>query len=125
MTIGTGVGLVLAAFGSRLLSDQLFGVQPFDISTMASATAILVAIAGLAVFVPARRAARLDPTPGAQARIVKPDQRRVRVRAAGREHEPQRLAGVRRVHLSQTCSGVPVATTRPPASPPSGPRSMT
>jgi predicted permease len=62
VTIGSGVGLVLAAFGSRLLDNQLFGVQPFDIPTMASATVILVGIAGLAVFVPARRAARLDPT---------------------------------------------------------------
>jgi ABC-type antimicrobial peptide transport system permease subunit len=53
---------MLAAFGSRLLDNQLFGVQPFDIPTMASATVILVGIAGLAVFLPARRAARLDPT---------------------------------------------------------------
>jgi predicted permease len=62
VTIGTAVGLVLAASGSRLLGNQLFGVQPFDISAMASATGILVAIAGLAAFLPARRAARLDPT---------------------------------------------------------------
>ena len=62
VTIGSGVGLVLAAVGSRLLDNQLFGVQPFDIPTMASATVILVGIAGFAVFVPARRAARLDPT---------------------------------------------------------------
>jgi ABC-type antimicrobial peptide transport system permease subunit len=62
VTIGSGVGLMLAAFGSRLLDNQLFGVQPFDIPTMASATVILVGIAGLAVFLPARRAARLDPT---------------------------------------------------------------
>jgi ABC-type antimicrobial peptide transport system permease subunit len=62
VTIGTAVGLVLAASGSRLLGNQLFGVQPFDLSTMASATLILVAIAGIAVLLPARRAARLDPT---------------------------------------------------------------
>jgi predicted permease len=59
---GVGVGLILAGAGARLLSDQLFGVQPFDISTMASATLLLVVIAGLAVLLPARRAARLDPT---------------------------------------------------------------
>ena len=62
VTVGTAVGLVIAVLGSRLIATQLFGVQPFDISTMASATAILVSIAGLAVFVPAHRAARLDPT---------------------------------------------------------------
>ena len=62
VTIGTGVGLILAGGAARLLRGQLFGVEPFDISTMASATLLLVAIAGLAVFLPARRAARLDPT---------------------------------------------------------------
>jgi predicted permease len=62
VTIGTAVGLVLAASGARLLGNQLFGVQPFDISAMGSATGILVTIAGLAVLVPALRAARLDPT---------------------------------------------------------------
>jgi predicted permease len=62
VTIGAGVGLILAGAAARLLRSQLFGVQPFDISTMASATLLLVGIAGLAVFLPAHRAARLDPT---------------------------------------------------------------
>jgi predicted permease len=62
VAIGAGVGLILAGAAARLLRDQLFGVQPFDLSTMASATLILVAIAGIAVLLPARRAARLDPT---------------------------------------------------------------
>jgi predicted permease len=62
VTIGAGVGLILAGAAARLLRSQLFGVQPFDISTMASATLLLVGIAGLAVYLPAQRAARLDPT---------------------------------------------------------------
>jgi ABC-type antimicrobial peptide transport system permease subunit len=62
VAIGAGVGLILAGAAARLLRGQLFGVQPFDLSTMASATLILVAIAGIAVLLPARRAARLDPT---------------------------------------------------------------
>jgi predicted permease len=62
VTIGSGVGLVLAAFGSRLLGNQLFGVQPFDMPTMASATMLLILVAGIAAFLPARRAARLNPT---------------------------------------------------------------
>jgi predicted permease len=62
VTIGAGVGLMVAGAGARLIRNQLFDVQPFDIPTMTSATLLLFAIAGLAVFLPARRAARLDPT---------------------------------------------------------------
>ena len=62
VTIGTAIGLVLAVFGSRLITNQLFGVQPFDISTLASAAALLLAVACLAVFIPARRATHFDPT---------------------------------------------------------------
>jgi predicted permease len=62
LAIGTGVGLVLAALVARLLNRQLFGVEPVDFSTMALATVLMVAIASLAVFLPARRAARLNPT---------------------------------------------------------------
>ena len=58
----TLLGLVVAGFGSRLIANQLFGVQPFDTSTLAAAAALLVAVTGLAAFIPARRAARLDPT---------------------------------------------------------------
>ena len=62
VAIGAVVGLGLAALGARLLGNELFGVRPFDLSTMASATVILVAIAGLAAYLPALRATRLDPT---------------------------------------------------------------
>jgi ABC-type antimicrobial peptide transport system permease subunit len=62
VTIGTAIGLVLAVLGSRLITNQLFGVQPFDISTLASAAALLVAVACVAVFIPARRATHFDPT---------------------------------------------------------------
>jgi predicted permease len=62
VTIGAAFGLVLAVFGSRLISNQLFGVQPSDFSTLASAAALLVAVACLAVFIPARRASHFDPT---------------------------------------------------------------
>lgn len=62
VTMGTVAGLVLAASASRLIGNQLFGVQPFDIATMASATVLLVGITAVAVFLPASRAARLNPT---------------------------------------------------------------
>jgi predicted permease len=62
VTGGVLLGLVLAAAGSRVVADQLFGVEPFDPSTVAAAVALLMLVAGLAGYLPARRAARLDPT---------------------------------------------------------------
>jgi putative ABC transport system permease protein len=58
-------GLVLgagAAFAlSRLLASQLHGVSPTDPLTFAAVIAVLLAVALLASYLPARRAARLDP----------------------------------------------------------------
>ena len=62
----TGAGIIVgfaAAVGvSRLLRSELFGASPFDLVVF-GATALALAIAGaLATLVPARRAARIDPT---------------------------------------------------------------
>jgi putative ABC transport system permease protein len=57
VAIGTGGALVL----SRLLAGLLFGVSPSDPLTFASIAALLAATAMAASFVPARRAARIDP----------------------------------------------------------------
>jgi ABC-type antimicrobial peptide transport system permease subunit len=62
VTIGALVGLALAVAGSRLIANQLFGVRPSDLPTMISAAALLIVVAFLAAYVPARRAAQLDPT---------------------------------------------------------------
>jgi len=59
--IGTGVGLVLAAVASKALSLWLFGVSAFDPLTFGGVTAALVATAIVASYLPARRAARVDP----------------------------------------------------------------
>jgi ABC-type antimicrobial peptide transport system permease subunit len=53
---------VAASFGlTRLLAAELFGVKPADPLTFASAPLILIVIAGVAAFLPARRASRVDP----------------------------------------------------------------
>ncbi|HSL84118.1 MAG TPA: ABC transporter permease [Thermoanaerobaculia bacterium] len=61
----TGLGVVLGLAGALLLgrfaSALLFGVTPWDPATLAGVTAGLLAVAALACFRPARRAAAVDP----------------------------------------------------------------
>lgn len=67
---GQGVGLsmagvVLGIAGalalSRVVSSLLFGVSPSDPSTFAAVAALLLGVAAVASYVPARRAMRIDP----------------------------------------------------------------
>jgi ABC-type antimicrobial peptide transport system permease subunit len=55
------VGLPAVFAASRLISGMLFGIHANDPSTIAGATAMLVAVAALAGFFPAWRASRVDP----------------------------------------------------------------
>ncbi len=59
---GLGIGLVVALLTTRLLSTLLFGVATVDPLTYAVTAAILGGVAMLASYVPARRAARIEPT---------------------------------------------------------------
>jgi putative ABC transport system permease protein len=58
---GTVIGLLGAAGLTRFLSALLFGVQATDVATFTIAAAALVAVGMLACYVPARRAAKVDP----------------------------------------------------------------
>jgi predicted permease len=58
---GVGVGLLAAWVATRLISTQLFGVQPTDALTMTAAALGIAAVAGLAGYLPARRAVSIDP----------------------------------------------------------------
>ncbi len=59
--IGLGIGLA-AAFGlTRLMRTLLFNINPGDPLTFALVAAVLVGIALLACYLPARRATRVDP----------------------------------------------------------------
>ena len=58
---GVLLGVAGAWAASRLIGSFLFGVTPTDGATMTAATVVLMAVSALAVYVPARRAARVDP----------------------------------------------------------------
>jgi putative ABC transport system permease protein len=58
---GAAIGVAGARAAPRLLESFLFEVRPLDPVAFASATAVLVAVALLAAYVPARRATRVDP----------------------------------------------------------------
>jgi predicted permease len=59
--IGAGIGLVGAWSVSRLLSKLLYGVAPTDPETFGISLLLLILVAGLACWIPARRAAHIDP----------------------------------------------------------------
>jgi predicted permease len=61
LAIGMAVGLAAAVAAGRLVTSLLFGVQPKDPVQLAGAAAILAAATAAAAYLPARRAARLDP----------------------------------------------------------------
>jgi predicted permease len=60
--IGVLVGLPAALGLTRLVSSQLYGLEPHDPTTLALATAGLLCVACCAGFIPALRASRIDPT---------------------------------------------------------------
>lgn len=59
--LGLGVGLVASFAMTRLMAVWLFEISPLDISTFAGTSLLLLAAAGLASYLPARRATRVDP----------------------------------------------------------------
>jgi putative ABC transport system permease protein len=60
--LGVGTGVVLALALARGLRTLLFGVSPWDPGVFAAVAALLATVALAASYLPARRAARLDPT---------------------------------------------------------------
>ncbi len=65
--VGVAIGMV-AAFGTtHLLRGLLFGVGPLDVTTLTIAPAVLLCIAAAASWIPARRAAAIDPAEALRA----------------------------------------------------------
>jgi ABC-type antimicrobial peptide transport system permease subunit len=61
VAIGMVIGLVAALATTRQISTLLFGLEPNDPATIAAAALLMIVVAAFAGYLPARRAARVDP----------------------------------------------------------------
>jgi predicted permease len=61
IVLGAGAGISCSLIAARWVRSLLFGIKANDPSTLAAAVAVLMAVALVATYVPARRAARVDP----------------------------------------------------------------
>ena len=61
LAAGLAIGIPAALAGGRLLANQLYGVKSYDPAILALAAVVLTACALVAGFVPAQRAASIDP----------------------------------------------------------------
>ncbi|HXV86501.1 MAG TPA: ABC transporter permease [Gemmatimonadales bacterium] len=59
--VGVGAGLAGAVAATRVLGSLLFETSPYDVAAFATASTLLAVVALMATYVPARRAARVDP----------------------------------------------------------------
>jgi putative ABC transport system permease protein len=59
--IGVGIGLLLSGIIAPMISTLLYGVRPLDPEVFLAVPLILMVVALLASYIPARRAARVDP----------------------------------------------------------------
>jgi putative ABC transport system permease protein len=60
-TTGVAVGLGAAAVATRALAGSLYGITPLDASTFIGCGVFMLGVAAVASYVPARRAAKVDP----------------------------------------------------------------
>ncbi len=61
IVIGLALGIAIALSGTRLMQGLLFGIEPSDPWTLCGVTLLLMVVAALACYGPARRATSVDP----------------------------------------------------------------
>jgi predicted permease len=58
---GVAIGIPATLAATRLIAKWMYGIAPGDPLTIAASAVLMIAVAALAAFIPARRAARVDP----------------------------------------------------------------
>jgi ABC-type lipoprotein release transport system permease subunit len=58
---GVLAGAVASLWAAKFVGALVYGLEPRDPATLLAATAVLAAVAGLASWLPARQAVRIDP----------------------------------------------------------------
>jgi ABC-type antimicrobial peptide transport system permease subunit len=61
VAVGVAICVPSALLSSRLVASMLFGLQGNDLFTLLTAVLVMLSIAALASYLPARRASRIDP----------------------------------------------------------------
>jgi putative ABC transport system permease protein len=61
LVIGLALGVAGAVAGMRLIRGMLFGVTPYDPTTLIAVALLMAAVGIAACWLPALRAARIDP----------------------------------------------------------------
>lgn len=61
LEVGVAIGVVAALFLTRALEGLLFDVRPIDPPVLAAVSVLMVGVALLASYIPARRASAVDP----------------------------------------------------------------
>jgi ABC-type antimicrobial peptide transport system permease subunit len=59
--VGVAAGLILAAASTRIVANQIYSVSPLDPLTFSEVGLVLMAVAFAASYLPAQRAAKVDP----------------------------------------------------------------
>jgi len=58
---GIAIGLILSAISAPMIAGLLYGVHPIDVIVFVTVPLILLVVAFLATYIPARRATMVDP----------------------------------------------------------------
>ncbi len=61
VAIGVAIGVPLSIAGARLISTLIFGVKPADAVAISFSSGVMMTVASLAAYLPARRATKVDP----------------------------------------------------------------
>ena len=59
--VGVAIGMMAALLAGKAIAALLYGVSPHDPLVLGTATLVLLSVAALASYLPARRATKVDP----------------------------------------------------------------